>query len=73
LGNNVFVGSDVQFIAPVKVGNGAYIGAGSTITSDVPKNALALARARQTVIRNWVTKKKRKKQGLSPCAVSSDT
>ena len=61
LGNNVFVGSDVQFIAPVKVGNGAYIGAGSTITSDVPKNALALARARQTVIRNWVTKKKRKK------------
>lgn len=62
LGNGVFVGSDVQFIAPVKVGQGAYIGAGSTITDDVPPRALAIARARQTVVKGWSAKKKRKKK-----------
>ncbi len=62
LGNGVFVGSDVQFIAPVKVGQGAYIGAGSTITDDVPPKALAISRARQTIIKGWASKKKRKKK-----------
>jgi bifunctional UDP-N-acetylglucosamine pyrophosphorylase/glucosamine-1-phosphate N-acetyltransferase len=47
IGSNVFVGSGVQFVAPVKVGNGALIGAGSTITSDVEENALSLSRPAQ--------------------------
>lgn len=47
IGNNVFVGSNVNFIAPVKVGNDVIIGAGSTITDDIPDNALAIARERQ--------------------------
>ena len=45
--DNVFIGSDSQLIAPVKIGKGAYIGAGSTITKDVPSNALALSRVEQ--------------------------
>jgi len=67
LGDGVFVGSDTQFVAPVKVGRGAYIGAGSTITEDVPAGALALSRTRQKNIRGWadrrrkVTGSKRKK------------
>ena len=47
IGNDVFVGSDVQFIAPITVGDGAIIAAGATITKDVPKDALAIARAAQ--------------------------
>lgn len=45
IGRDVFVGSDVQLVAPVALGDGAVIGAGSTITTDVPADALALARA----------------------------
>lgn len=48
IGNNVFVGSNVNFIAPVSIGDNVLIGAGSTITDDVPTNALAIARSRQT-------------------------
>lgn len=47
IGDNVFVGSNVNFIAPVKIGSGAKIGAGSTITENISKNTLAIARARQ--------------------------
>lgn len=53
IGDEVFIGSDVQFVAPVKIGRGATIGAGSTITDDVPANSLAIARGRQIVKRNW--------------------
>jgi bifunctional UDP-N-acetylglucosamine pyrophosphorylase / glucosamine-1-phosphate N-acetyltransferase len=53
LGDQVFVGSDTQFVAPVKVGNGAYIGAGSTIVEDVPAHSLAIARSRQVVKPGW--------------------
>jgi bifunctional UDP-N-acetylglucosamine pyrophosphorylase / glucosamine-1-phosphate N-acetyltransferase len=56
LGDGVFVGSDTQFVAPVKVGKGAYIGAGSTITEDVPAGALALSRTRQMNIRGWANR-----------------
>ena len=49
IGENVFVGSDVQLVAPVTLGDGCVIGAGSTITSDVPAGALALTRAAQVV------------------------
>lgn len=47
LGKNVFVGSDTQFVAPLKVGDGAVIAAGSTITEDVPPDSLALSRTSQ--------------------------
>ena len=53
IGNNVFVGSDTQLVAPVKVGDGATIGAGSTITREVPANELTLSRSKQTVIVGW--------------------
>jgi len=57
IGDNVFVGSDSQLIAPVKIGKGAYIGAGSTITSDVPAEALALSRTRQKNLEGWAKRK----------------
>ena len=52
--DDVFVGSDVQFIAPVKIGKGATIGAGSTITTNTPPHKLTLSRAKQITIDNWV-------------------
>jgi bifunctional UDP-N-acetylglucosamine pyrophosphorylase / glucosamine-1-phosphate N-acetyltransferase len=56
IGHNVFVGSDSQFVAPVTVGENAVIGSGSTITKDVPKEALAVARSTQVIKENWVKK-----------------
>lgn len=53
IGDNSFIGSDVQFVAPVKIGCNVVIAAGSTITEDVPDNALAIARAKQTNKPNW--------------------
>ncbi len=53
IGDRVFVGSNVELVAPVKVGNGSTIGAGSTITKDVPGGALAISRARQRNIKGW--------------------
>lgn len=58
IGKNVFIGSDVAFVAPVIVKDGATIGAGSVITQTVPANALAIARGRQVNIKNWKRKKK---------------
>jgi len=55
--DNVFVGSDSQLIAPVEIGEGAYIGAGSTITKDVPAKALALTRVEQRQIADWARKR----------------
>jgi bifunctional UDP-N-acetylglucosamine pyrophosphorylase/glucosamine-1-phosphate N-acetyltransferase len=49
IGRNVFVGSDTQLVAPVTIGDGALIGAGSTITTDVPGDAVALSRTPQSV------------------------
>lgn len=49
IGDGVFVGSNTNFIAPVKIGKKSVIGAGSTITENVPANKLAIARARQTI------------------------
>ena len=51
--DNVFVGSSTQLVAPVTVGEGATIGAGSTITQDVPGNELTLARIKQVTIKGW--------------------
>ncbi len=60
--DKVFIGSDSQLIAPVKIGKGAYIGAGSTIIKDVPSNALALSRVEQRHIKGWAIKRKSKVQ-----------
>lgn len=56
IGNGVFVGSDVQFVAPVKIGDGATIASGSTITEDVPAKSLAIARGRQVNKADWTPK-----------------
>ncbi|MCX8028172.1 MAG: bifunctional UDP-N-acetylglucosamine diphosphorylase/glucosamine-1-phosphate N-acetyltransferase GlmU [Thermodesulfovibrionales bacterium] len=53
----VFIGSDSQLIAPVRIGKGAYVGAGSTITKDVPSNALAISRAMQRNIPEWAKRR----------------
>lgn len=62
IGDNVFVGSDVQLVAPVTVGEGgALIAAGSTITKDVPADALGITRGKQQNIAGWVSKWKKDK------------
>ncbi|MCP4150130.1 MAG: hypothetical protein GY757_20450 [bacterium] len=58
--DNVFVGSGTQLVAPVSLNKNAYVGAGSTITEDVPEDSLALARTRQRNVLNWVKKKREK-------------
>lgn len=60
IGDNVFVGSDTQLVAPVKVGDGATIGAGSTITKDVPPGVLALSRTPQVSREGWKRPTKKK-------------
>ncbi len=59
IGNNVFVGSDVQFIAPVNIGDGALIAAGSTVTKDVPPGALAISRVEQGNKEGYAEKRKK--------------
>ena len=60
--DGAFIGSDTQLVAPVRVGRGAYVGAGSTITKDVPPEALALSRVPQRVVEGWAKNKKKKKK-----------
>ena len=60
--DGVFVGSDSTLVAPVKLGKGAYVGAASCITEDVPAESLAIGRSKQIVKEGWV-KKKRADQG----------
>jgi bifunctional UDP-N-acetylglucosamine pyrophosphorylase/glucosamine-1-phosphate N-acetyltransferase len=56
IGEGVFVGSNSALVAPVKIGDEAYIGSGSVITEDVAPGALALARGRQVEKSGWVAK-----------------
>ena len=60
--DDVFVGSDTQFVAPVRIGRGALIGAGSTITRDVPADALALSRPEQKIIEGWAARHRAKQK-----------
>ena len=55
IGQSAFVGSDSTLVAPIAIGDGAYIGAGSCITKDVPSGALAVGRARQVTKEGWAT------------------
>jgi bifunctional UDP-N-acetylglucosamine pyrophosphorylase/glucosamine-1-phosphate N-acetyltransferase len=56
--DDVFIGSDSTLVAPVRVGKGAYVGAASCITEDVPEDSLAVARGRQIVKEGWVRQKR---------------
>jgi bifunctional UDP-N-acetylglucosamine pyrophosphorylase/glucosamine-1-phosphate N-acetyltransferase len=56
--DDVFIGSDSTLVAPVRVGKGAYVGAASCITEDVPEDSLAVARGRQVVKEGWVRQKR---------------
>jgi bifunctional UDP-N-acetylglucosamine pyrophosphorylase / glucosamine-1-phosphate N-acetyltransferase len=58
--DNVFIGSDSTLVAPVRIGKGAYVGAASCITDDVPEDALAVGRGRQVVKEGWAREKRRK-------------
>jgi bifunctional UDP-N-acetylglucosamine pyrophosphorylase / glucosamine-1-phosphate N-acetyltransferase len=57
IGNDVFIGSDSTLVAPVTLGDGAFIGAGSCITEDVPTYALAIGRGRQVTKQGWAKTK----------------
>ena len=56
--DGAFIGCNTNLVAPVTIGQGAYVGAGSTITKNVPPDSLGVARARQANIEGWVTKHK---------------
>ena len=60
--DGVFIGSDSTLVAPVRVGKGAYVGAASCITKDVPEDALAIGRAQQVVKEGWAREKRAKKK-----------
>jgi len=62
IGDNVFIGSGTELVAPVTIHSDSYVAAGSTITEDVPRHALAVARQRQRNISGWVLRKKKKKK-----------
>jgi len=66
IGDNVFIGSGTELVAPVTIHSDSYVGAGSTITEDVPRNALAVARQRQKNILGWVLRKRKKKNPPRP-------
>ena len=62
IGAGVFIGSDTALVAPVKVGDGAYVGAGSVVTQDVGKDALAVTRAEQKEVAGWAEKFRTRKK-----------
>ena len=53
--DGAFIGSDTTLVAPVRIGRGAYIGAASCITEDVPADALAIGRGRQVTKEGWAS------------------
>jgi bifunctional UDP-N-acetylglucosamine pyrophosphorylase / glucosamine-1-phosphate N-acetyltransferase len=60
IGKRAFIGSDSNLVAPITIGDGAYIGAGSCITKDVPADALAVGRARQVTKEGWAAARRAK-------------
>jgi bifunctional UDP-N-acetylglucosamine pyrophosphorylase / glucosamine-1-phosphate N-acetyltransferase len=64
IGRRVFIGSDTALVAPVRVGDGAYVAAGSTVTDNVPADALAIARGRQVNKRGWASARRREMAAL---------
>jgi bifunctional UDP-N-acetylglucosamine pyrophosphorylase/glucosamine-1-phosphate N-acetyltransferase len=62
IGKHAFVGSDSTLVAPVTVGDGAYVGAGSCITKEVPADALAVGRARQVTKEGWAAARRKHRE-----------
>ena len=62
IGDGVFVGSDSTLVAPIRIGHGAYVGAASCVTEDVPEDALVIGRARQIVKEGWAREKRAGRQ-----------
>lgn len=60
IGDNVFIGSDTMLVAPVELGSGCVVGAGSVVTKDVSADALAVGRARQTEIDGWAAQRRQR-------------
>jgi len=58
IGRNAFIGSNSALVAPVKIGDGAYVGSGSVITHDVPADALAVGRGRQAIKEGWAKRQR---------------
>jgi acetyltransferase-like isoleucine patch superfamily enzyme len=65
IGKRVFVGSDTTLVAPITLGDGSYIGAGSCITKDVPADALAVGRGRQITKEGWAAARRAKREPKS--------
>jgi bifunctional UDP-N-acetylglucosamine pyrophosphorylase/glucosamine-1-phosphate N-acetyltransferase len=61
IGEGAFIGSNSALVAPVKVGKGAYVGTGSVVTDDVPADALAVARERQSVKEGWAAEQRKRR------------
>ena len=59
IGDDVFIGCNTNLVAPVEVGRGAYIAAGTTVTRDVPPDSLAIGRTRQEVKEGWAERRRR--------------
>lgn len=62
IGQQAFVGCNTTLVAPVTVGEGAYVGAGSVITEDIPAQALAIGRSRQQIKREWALRNKKEEE-----------
>ena len=64
IGAGAFIGSDTTLVAPIHIGSGAYLGAGSCITHDVPDDALAIGRGRQVNKEGWAAERRAKVKKL---------
>jgi bifunctional UDP-N-acetylglucosamine pyrophosphorylase/glucosamine-1-phosphate N-acetyltransferase len=62
VGDGAFIGSDTMLVAPLTVGDGAQTAAGSTITKDVPPDALAIERSEQRTIQGWAERRRRRRR-----------
>lgn len=64
--DGTFIGSGTMLVAPVNVGKGSYVAAGSTITEDVPPESLALGRARQVTKEGWARRRRSQAESTAP-------
>ena len=62
IGSHVFVGCNTNFVPPVQIGDGAFIAAGTTVTQDVPEDAMVIGRARQEVKEGWAEENRQKQE-----------
>ncbi len=69
IGAGAFIGSDTTLVAPVSIGDGAYIGAASCITKDVPADSLGLTRPEQVVKEGWATAKRARLEDAKKAAL----